>query len=394
MDQSFSLSRYLRLLFSRWPLIILPVAVAVIVAAVLGILTPVRYTATATLIAPSPQITWRWENRIYDIADPRFDWRNEVLALFSTKQIYERALNKVEGKLETSIDADALRNATTTGRGAGSLLTVNVKAASPGDAILLANALSQAAPESVAELYSGDVKANQKALDAAKTEFQKWDDQLLQFRGRTGIGTGSSGDLASGRGDELFGAQSTIKQELTIKNSDRAALQNAIDRIDLVLAQLQESSSSTSIALLDLPELETYGLDYAGLRSSASEDQGTLENDLVEIKQQMVADLDALAANTIERQFVESRLTQEWENILRVRGVWLESVTALERRAVELQMKRLIEGDRVRIIDQASASSSPSQPNWLFNIGLALAAGLLLGLLLAVISIYWRDVKS
>lgn len=394
MDQPFSLSRYLRLLLSRWPLIVLPMAVAVIVAAVLGILTPVRYTATATLIAPSPQITWRWENRIYDIADPRFDWRNEVLALFSTKQIYQRALNKVEGKLETSIDADALRSATTTGRGAGSLLTVSVKAASPADAILLANALSASAPESVAELYSGDAKANQKALDAAKTEFKTWDDQLLQFRGRTGIGTGSSGDLASGRGDELFGAQSTIKQELTIKNSDRAALQNAIDRIDLVLAQLEESSPSNSIALLDLPELETYGLDYAGLRSLASDDQETLKNELVKLKQQMATDLTALAANTVERQFVESRLTQEWENILRVRGVWLESVTALERRAVELQMKRLIEGDRVRIIDQASASSSPSQPNWLFNIGLALVAGLLLGLLLAVISIYWRDVRS
>lgn len=394
MDQPFNLSRYLRLLLSRWPLIVLPMAVAVIVAAVLGILTPVRYTATATLIAPSPQITWRWENRIYDIADPRFDWRNEVLALFSTKQIYERALNKVKDRLETPIDASAFRSATTTGRGAGSLLTVSVKAASPADAILLANALSAAAPESVAELYSGDVKANQRALDAAKTEFKKWDDQLLQFRGRTGIGTGSSGDLASGRGDELFGAQSTIKQELTIKNSDRAALQNAIDRLDLVLAQLAESSPSASLALLDLPELETYGLDYTGLRSLASDDQETLKNELVELKQQMVTDLDALAANTVERQFVESRLTQEWENILRVRGVWLESVTALERRAVELQMKRLIEGDRVRIIDQASASSSPSQPNWLFNIGLALSAGLLLGLLLAVISIYWRDVRS
>ena len=104
----------------------------------------------------------------------------------------------------------------------------------------------------------------------------------------------------------------------------------------------------------------------------------------------MSADLAGLAENAIERQFVESGFTQEWENILRVRGVWLESVTALERRGVELQMKRLIEGDRVRVVDEASAPSSPSQPNWLFNIGLALAAGLLLGLLLAVISVYWR----
>lgn len=394
MDQPFSLSRYFRLLISRWPLIILPAAVAVIVAAVLGMLTPVRYTATATLIAPSPQITWRWENKIYDIADPRFDWRSEVIALLGTKSIYTRALSKVTDKLETPVTAEALQSATNATRGAGSLLLIKVKAASPGDAILLADAVSEAVPESVAELYGGDVKATQKALGAAKAEYNKWDDQLLQFRGRTGIGIGGGGDLTSSRGDELYGSQSTIKQELTIKNSDRAALQNAIDRIDLVLAQLQESPSSTSVALLDLPELETYGLDYIDLNRLAGVDQEALKADLEELQQQMSTDLNALAENTVERQFVESRNTQEWENILRVRGVWLESVTALERRAVELQMKRLIEGDRVRIVDTAAAPSSPSQPNWLFNIGLAVAAGLLLGLLLAIISIYWRGAKS
>lgn len=390
MDQPFSPSRYLKLLASRWPLIVLPIAVAAIIAAVLSILTPVRYTATTILIAPAPQLAWRWENKISDIVDTRFDWRAEVIALFGTKQLFGRALTKVEDQLETSIDAEGLRSATKISRGDGSLLLIAVKAASPADAVLLANAVAQTVSEAVADLYSGDAKANQKALDAAKAEYRKWDDQLLQFRGRTGIGIGFSGDLASGRDDELFGAQSTIKQELTIKNSDRAALQNAIDRIDLVLAQIQDTPAPASVTLLDLPELETYGQSYTDLKGLADDDSQKLKPALEALRQQMSADLAGLAENAIERQFVESGYTQEWENILRVRGVWLESVTALERRGVELQMKRLIEGDRVRVVDEASAPSSPSQPNWLFNIGLALAAGLLLGLLLAVISVYWR----
>jgi capsular polysaccharide biosynthesis protein len=394
MDQPFRLTRYLHLLIARWPLIVLPVAVAVIVAAVLGILTPVRYTATATLITPTPQITWRWENKIYEVVDPRFDWRGEVIALFDTKKLFERALGKVEGQLETPVTAEDLRAAAAASRGAGSLLLVRVKAASPGDAILLADAVAQAVPETVADLYAGDVAANQKALGAAKAEYKKWDDQLLQFRGRTGIGIGGGGELASGRGDGLYGAQSTIKHELTIKNSDRASLQNAIDRIDIVLAQLETSPATASTALLDLPELETYGADYTDLTQLAKSSEAALKSRLEGLRQQMSIDLDALAENAVARQFVESASTQEWENTLRVRGVWLESVTALERRAVELQMKRLIEGDRVRILDTATAPTGPSQPNWLFNIGLAVVAGLLLGLLLAIISIYWRGAQA
>lgn len=394
MDQPFRLSHYLRLLSARWPLIVLPMAIAVIVAAVIGILTPVRYTATATLIAPAPQITWRWENKIYEVVDPRFDWRGEVIALFGTKNLFARALDKVQDKLETPVTAEALRAAASASRGAGSLLLVKVKAASPGDAILLADAVAQTVPETIADLYAGDVTANQKALAAAKAEYQKWDDELLDFRGRTGIGIAGGGEMTSSRGDDLFGAQSTIKHELTIKNSDRASLQNAIDRIDIVLAQLESSPSAVSLALLDLPELESYGSDYADLSRRAASGGAALKSKLEELRQQMSIDLDALAENTVARQFVESGNTQEWENILRVRGVWLESVTALERRAVELQMKRLVEGDRVRILDKATAPTGPSQPNWFFSIGLALAAGLMLGLLLAIISIYWRGVKA
>lgn len=394
MDQPFRLTRYFRLLIARWPLIALPIAVAVIAAAVLGILTPVRYTATATLITPASQITWRWENKIYEVVDPRLDWRDEVMALFSTKKLFERALGRVEDQLQTPVTVEALQAAATASRGAGSLLLVRVKAASPGDAILLADAVAQAVPETVADLYGGDVTANQKALGAAKAEYKKWDDQLLQFRGRTGIGIAGGGDLASSRGDELYGSQSTIKHELTIKNSDRAAPQNAIDRIDIVLAQLKETPSTASTALLDLPELDTYGANYADLTQLAGSSQAALKSKLEDLRQQMSIDLDALAENTVARQFVESANTQEWENILRVRGVWLESVTALERRGVELQMKKMVEGDRVRVLDAATAPTSPSQPNWFFNIGLAVAAGLLLGLLLAVISIYWRGAQA
>ena len=81
-------------------------------------------------------------------------------------------------------------------------------------------------------------------------------------------------------------------------------------------------------------------------------------------------------------------LYNTWETILRDRGVWLDSVTALERKVAEVQMKRLIESERVKIIDPATTPERPSQPNWPVSLGIALAAGLLGGLLLAALAVY------
>ncbi len=393
MDRPFQPARYLRLLARRWPLLIIPPLVALIAAIAINFLTPTRYIATATMIAPNAQLAWRWENKISDLADPRAPWRGDVMALLSTRELAERALTKVQSQLTHPIDADALLEATRVTPGRGDLFTIAVTAASADDAARLANALAASLPEAVANYFGGDVESNQKALDTAMAEYRKWDDKLLDFRGRTGIGIGFGGDLATARGDELYGAQSTIKEELTLKNSARASLQTAIDRIDITLEAIKNASPPLSIALLDIPNLDTYGLSYANLRDLASSDKPALLKTLTDLRAAMAADLDKLAVNTIARQFVESKYTQEMENILQVRGVWLESVTALERRGVELQMKGIVEGSRVQIVDDAIPPEQPSQPRWILNLALALAGGLLLGLLLAIVAVYWRDAE-
>jgi capsular polysaccharide biosynthesis protein len=390
MDQPVILSRYLRLLRRRWPLILIPTVVALGLAVIVGVRTPVAYRATATLIVPNQQLAWKWENKLSDIIDTRFDWRGEVMALVGTEDMAERALTKVQGQLERPLTVAMLRKATQTRRGPGSLIELSVTAATPHDAMLLANAMAAAIPEAMADYYDGNFQANQQALDAAMAEFRRWDDKLREFRSRTGIGLGLSGDLAAARGDALFGAHSTIKQELVIKNSDRAALQNAVDHLDRVLQALATQGEGASLALADVPELARYGVSYEELRQLAATDPAALRARLQTVRAQMSADLEVLTADAVARQGVEAQLSQEWEEILRQRGNWLESVTALEGRAIELQMKRIIEGDRVKLVDAATLPQRPARPNWPLYLGLAGTAGLLLGLLLAVIAVYWR----
>lgn len=390
MDQPITPVRYWRLLRARWPLILIPTLVALGLAVIVGLRTPVAYRATATLIVPNQQLAWKWENKVSDIIDTRFDWRGEVMALIGTEDMAERALAKVQGQLEQPLTVAALRRAIQTRRGQGSLIELSVWAATPHDAMVLTNAVAAAVPEAMADYYGGNFQANQEALDVAMAEFRRWDDRLREFRGRTGIGLGLSGDLASGRGDALFGAHSVIKQELVIKNSDRAALQNAVDRLDRVLQLLATEGEGASIALADVPELARYGVSYDELRQLAVTDPAALHARLQTVRAQMSADLELLAADAVARQAVEAQLNQEWEEILRQRGNWLESVTALEGRAIELQMKRIIEGDRVKLVDAAALPQRPARPNWPLYLGLAGMAGLLFGLLLAVIAVYWR----
>lgn len=394
MDQPITPARYWRLLRQRWLLILIPTLVALGLAVIVGLRTPVAYRATATLIVPNQQLAWKWENKLSDIIDTRFDWRGEVMALIGTEDMAERALAKVQGQLERPLTVAALRKAIQVRRGQGSLLELSVWAATPQDAMLLANAVAAAVPEAMADYYGGNFQANQEALDAAMAEFRRWDEALREFRSRTGIGLGLSGDLASGRGDALFGAHSVIKQELVIKNSDRAALQNAVDRLDRVLQALATQGAQASIALADVPELTRYGVSYDELRQLAITDPDGLRGRLQTVRAQMAADLEVLAADAVARQAVEAQLNQEWETILRQRGNWLESVTALEGRAIELQMKRIIEGDRVKLVDAAALPQRPARPNWPLYLGLAGAAGLLFGLLLAVMAVYWRGEQA
>ena len=60
----------------------------------------------------------------------------------------------------------------------------------------------------------------------------------------------------------------------------------------------------------------------------------------------------------------------------------------MENKQVEMEVKRIVEGQRVHQVDEAQVPARPSQPNWLRNLTLALIAGLLGGLFLAVIAIY------
>ena len=302
MDKPFTLSTYARLLWRRWPLIIAPILVALAVVVAFNLLTPRRYTSTVTLGAPSPVQAYRWEGRLYDLVDTRYDWRTEFLPLLTTRKLARLALTKVAGKLNQPIDAETLSESTKARTDEGTLFTVSVSAANPEDAVLLANAVAAALPDALADLYAGDIPIYQKALDSALTEQQVWDEKLAELRGATGLGFGFGSDLESRGDNELFGAHNDFLQEMVLNNSHRAALRTAIDRIDLVVKASESPTGTLSISLLNMPELKTYGLDYETLQRQAAENPSGLLVDLRNVRQRIAADLAQLDAHTIERQ--------------------------------------------------------------------------------------------
>lgn len=393
MNQPFQPLAYFRMLRQRWLLILLPFAVALGVAVVLSALSPLRYTATATLVAPKPQLVWRWDNNVYDVVDLRFDWRAEVMPLIMTENLAARALGKVENQLDTALSPAQLLDATQSKQGSGSLFTLSVRAASAHDAALLANAMAASLPEAVADYYVGDQNLYDQALAEAQVQFDQLDQQLVEFRSQTGISLGFNGDITARGDSELFGAHSEIKQELTLVNSYRAALQTAINRLDMVL-QNAESTGTLSLTLLDIPELQTY-IDYDALQILRQQ-QGdeALIVTLKELQQRMEADLQPLQESALATQSETARQLQKMDTILRDRGVWQESVVTLKRKQIEMEMKRIIEGARIKIVDAATVPTAPSQPKWLFNLLIAGMSGLLAGLFLAVAAVYLSETEA
>ena len=167
MNEPFTPATYLRLLRRHWLLIVIPLALALIIAVVLSLITPVKYTSTTTLLAPNPQLVWRWDNRVSDVVNLRFDWRAEVIPLIATEAVAQRALDQVQSELSEPMDAATLVASTNVRLGDGSLFYISVKANQPEDAALLTNTMAQALPEVVADLYAGNidfVEANAEQL--------------------------------------------------------------------------------------------------------------------------------------------------------------------------------------------------------------------------------------
>ncbi len=386
MDQPFRLSLYLRRLAQHWKLILIPTVVALLVAALLSWLMPVRYTATTVMVAPKQQLVWRWTNKVYDVVDIRSDWRAEVLPLVKTQATAEKALAQVGDQLSRKYTTAQVLAATSVQAGPGSTFTIRVKTENPQDAALLANALAQALPDVVADLYAGNVEAFQQAQERVKQGFAEWDERWRRYRSTYGIGLGFTGDLAGVGEDTIYGNQSAIKQELTIKSSQVAELQVFRDKVARVLDGLQQGAETPSLALLDESMLARYGLNQAALRTLAPAQQ---QKTLTDLLAQVDADLQALEEDLQAFQARTATILQEKETILRERGNWYDSLKALGDKQIELQVKRLVEGQRVQQVSQAQIPEKPSQPNWGLNMGLALAAGLLAGLFLAVTAVYF-----
>ncbi len=385
MDQPFRLSLYLRRLGQHWRLIVIPAIIALLAAILFSFLTPVRYTARATLIAPKPQLVWRWDNKVYDIVDLRFDWRAEVMPLVKTQKVASLALEQVQAELSRTYTPQEIVAATTVKPAGGTLFTVSVKSDNARDAALLANAIATALPTAIADIYAGDQTAFSHAADDVRRSYNEWEEKWRAFRAQYGIGLGFTGDLTSAGDDHLYGNQSAIKQELTIKSSDVANLTVFLDKITIVLTAIEQNDEDVHLAILDTPALARYGLDFATLRDMPPDE---LKTTLESLRTQVQSDVNTITADLLSLQKKVAEIVQNREDIQRTYTVWYDSVKTLENKQVELQVKRIVEGQRVHQVDEAQVPARPSQPNWLLNLALALMAGLLGGLFLAVIAIY------
>jgi len=385
MDQHFRFSLYLRRLGQQWKLILIPTVIALLVAILFSFLMPVRYTASTTMIAPNPQLIWRWTNKVTDRVDFRFDWRAEVMSLVKTEKVATLALDEMGGELSHTYTPQEVINATSVKPGAGSLFTISVELSDPNDAALLANALASALSTVVGDVYTGNQEAFNDALGDVRESYEEWDEKWRAFRSKYGLDLGFTGNIAGIGNEKLYGHQSAIMQELTVLSSEVGNFKAFEERIALVLAALDQNQPDIHLALLDSPYLGNYGLVFDDLLKLSPEE---LKSVLVQLQTQVHADVEVLNTRLLALQDEVARLRQEDENILLNRDVWQDSVKSLENKQIEFDVKRVVEGQRVQQVDSAAPPARPSQPKWLQNLALALAVGLLGGLFLAVVAVY------
>ena len=389
MEDEFSLREYWQILIGRWRLIGLVTLAALLAATVVNLILPPSYEATVTLLVPKPRYDWRLEPRIPERVDIRHDPRDDVIALAETDIIAADVAQRLGKPKE---EASALLSRIRIRKDKGQFIRLRARASTPEAALTLVNVWKDALLNQVTLHYS--VQGNREELNAEKERLGKKladiDAELEEFMKETGLGLYMSGDLATAE-EMVYGAQSPLKQELTLRVSTLAAYQQALDHVQRLIAALDAGSTVTELplGLLDLPLLRKRGQVTVTRIIELAADPAAVESLLRAEERALTAIVEELSAgvNATISRFAEGAV--KLHRLSRERTVAEEMYYSVVRELIELDLRQKVEGIGVEVVAEAELPKRHVRPNWPLSLVLAGGLGLIVGVLFALATAYF-----
>jgi uncharacterized protein involved in exopolysaccharide biosynthesis len=401
MDQEVDLRDYIAVLLKYKVWIIGLAVVASVATAIVSLLLPPRYEATALVAVAEPQYEMQFDTRIRSVSDnvqppykayPLLAASDEVLAaliadLGETLEPEERTVQALQEKLRAQGGSDP------------SIIRLTVKNGDPRQAAMIANRWAERFVQAANDLYaqsSGELAFFVEQQAEAQAALDQADRALIDFQAR------NPADILETRlKDALSGLDSDLDAirsfETTIQ--DTRALRERL-RAHALTAPASPGDELTAL-LIQIAALTRTGPRIQLQLSAAQDlddktigDQVAFLDSLISVLEERLAQVRAQAQDRepeiLALQTAHQEAQTEQDRLSRAQLIASDTLVSLARKAAEARIAAQDETGEVRLASRATPPDQPVAPRKTLNTLVGSASGLLVGVLAALGIEYWR----
>jgi len=398
MDEELDLRAFSLTIARHWRLIAITTVIAVVVGVLAVLLWPPEYQATATVAVTKPRYVLDFDERLRSLAATNSG--NLPLGVIATNAYTLLATNeelkgRVLKELGWSISLEDLQKSMSIKADSG-VIQFTGKGSNPERASLIANAWARLYAEQLNALFSStapNITALEGEAGYSLSALLQTEQALADFLARSQIASLEK---------QLEAASTALADRLAL--GDRLGMLAADARaLQSRLKSLQTTAPSAANQFLTLimeaqavsPRFETplslqFNVDSSALPSmSSSELDAYLEafaKGLEQRRQETSAESLSIPAqiSIIQKELELQR--NEYDRLLLSRDVTRDTHESIARKLEEQRLQAALEEPEVKVIGQAGLPSDPSWPKPFLMIALALAGGLIVGLIAALIA--------
>jgi uncharacterized protein involved in exopolysaccharide biosynthesis len=387
MSGEIDFSFFMAALRRRWWVILLCVAVALAVAVGIGMLQDRRYEASNVLLVQSPRYQWRFAGEITAITDQRRDFQREVLAIARSDEIAQAAtaaLAPSEGQEE--VGPQAIQNAVVVRAGDGNTIVVTASSGDPGQAAAYARAWTQALIDSARDIYGTlqDLDSFEAELQELEAQLLEKEDALTEVRARTGL-------LSNNNVPDEAMRPSLNMQQVNKLTETLAEYQLAIQNLDYLRRSLAEAQPDADLQqlpweMLAGPVLSQRGIISMEIVDANRDDPARLASLLQQEQSALQATADEL---TTQADQLRATLASDWKEYSitgREFNQARDLYTIVLRKVNELRLQEQLDPSLLSIVGSSEPTVTHVRAPLVALLATAAIAGLIVGVLLAVLA--------
>ncbi len=420
--EDIDLSAYIDVIIKYWKWIVGITVVAAIAGAVVSVLSPTVYQATALVVVTKPQYQMQFDPKFQVVpVDQRSAPFKAYVALATTGELLDQLAGALESQRESEGRPGKVPMGTLTARTSiddPSLIELTVTNADPGQAARVVNTWAELYVQWLNELYetSDQNKAFfEQQLDEADANLQAIDEEIVAFQAENNV------DVLEA---QLEAKKSALADYLAVANTLELIAQNARALQErLKLQQAGEFSSLADDLAALLLNIEAFGFvekdynsdkdvktmqgglaiqlevpgDMAASSKTVRQQIEYLDDLIVALEskaQAMKAKEQAIIPDILRAQQELQAAKAEWKHLETAQEVAEEIHRSLSLKYKEARIAAESEAGSVRLASKAKVPAAPVPSNGKRNTALGAVLGLAVGILGAFAAEYLQGYRA